>query len=66
MSLFDPMPIAISIAVTLACLLVTSRLAAAKGRSGPAWFGWTLVFGPLATIALIVLPRRASKDDEAL
>lgn len=36
--------------------LVNAGLAQLKGRSGLAWFGVSLLIGPLATLALVVRP----------
>lgn len=39
--------------------LINAGLAQGKGRSGMNWFLLSLVFGPVATLALVVLfPRR--------
>lgn len=41
--------------VTLA--LVNAGLAQGKSRRGGLWFLLSLVFGPLATLALVVMPK---------
>lgn len=41
--------------VTLA--LINAGLAQGKQRRGLVWFALSLVFGPLATLALVLMPR---------
>jgi hypothetical protein len=41
--------------------LVNAGLAQGKNRSGLLWFLLSLVLGPLATLALVVLPKVRSK-----
>ncbi|MDX8144263.1 hypothetical protein SK854_19255 [Lentzea sp. BCCO 10_0061] len=35
--------------------LINAGLAQAKGRSGLAWFLWSLLLGPVATFLIVVL-----------
>ena len=44
----------------LTLALVNAGLAQSKGRSGLVWFLWSLLFGPLATLLVVVRPRRDS------
>ncbi|MEW5835945.1 MAG: antitermination protein NusB [Lysobacterales bacterium 13-68-4] len=37
--------------------LVNAGLAQGKNRNGLLWFGLSLLFGPLATLALVLLPK---------
>jgi len=36
--------------------LINAGLAQAKGRSGLAWWALSLLFGPIATLLIVVLP----------
>lgn len=45
--------------ITLA--LVNAGLAQGKHRRGLVWFALSLVFGPLATLALVVMPKARQK-----
>jgi len=38
--------------------LINAGLAQGKGRSGLGWFLASLFFGPVATLVLILVPRR--------
>ncbi|MEV6930550.1 hypothetical protein AB0M46_39535 [Dactylosporangium sp. NPDC051485] len=37
--------------------LINAGLAQAKGRSGLVWWLWSLLFGPLTTLIVVVRPR---------
>ncbi|MET7418603.1 hypothetical protein [Dactylosporangium sp. NPDC005555] len=37
--------------------LINAGLAQGKGRSGLVWWAWSLLFGPLATLVVVVRPR---------
>ena len=37
--------------------LINAGLAQGKGRSGWTWWLWSLIFGPLATLFVVVRPR---------
>jgi hypothetical protein len=37
--------------------LVNAGLAQGKNRSGLLWFGLSLLFGPLATLVVVILPK---------
>ncbi len=39
--------------------LINAGLAQGKGRGGLAWFAISVLLGPLATLLVVVLPRRA-------
>lgn len=41
--------------------LINAALAQGKNRSGLLWFLLSLLLGPLATLALVVLPKVRSK-----
>lgn len=41
--------------------LINAALAQGKNRSGLLWFALSLVFGPLATLLLVLLPRVRSR-----
>jgi hypothetical protein len=41
--------------------LVNAGLAQAKGRSGLAWWLWSLLLGPVATLLIVVLPAVPSQ-----
>ena len=41
--------------------LINAGLAQGKNRSGLLWFLLSVVFGPLATLALVLLPRERAK-----
>ncbi|HEX7339503.1 MAG TPA: antitermination protein NusB [Rhodanobacteraceae bacterium] len=41
--------------VTLA--LINAGLAQGKGRRGLVWFALSIILGPLATLALVVMPK---------
>lgn len=41
--------------------LINAGLAQGKHRSGLGWFLLSLLFGPLATLALVVMPRLRQK-----
>jgi hypothetical protein len=40
-------------------MLINAGLAQGKGRSGLAWFLFSIVLGPLATLLIVVLPTHA-------
>ncbi len=37
--------------------LINAGLAQGKGRSGLVWWLWSLLFGPLATLVVVIRPR---------
>jgi len=41
--------------------LINAALAQGKNRSGLLWFALSLLFGPLATLLLVLLPKVRSK-----
>lgn len=52
-------------------MLINAGLAQGKGRGGLAWFAWSMLLGPLATLMIVVLPpiappQRPPSDDWAL
>jgi formate hydrogenlyase subunit 3/multisubunit Na+/H+ antiporter MnhD subunit len=49
--------------VSVALMPVAYDMARHRGRSARAWLGITLIFGPLAVLALLVLGKR---DSEAI
>jgi hypothetical protein len=46
------------IAIFIVCWLLCAHVAEWRGRSGKLWFWLGAVFGPLALIALALLPER--------
>ena len=42
-------------------MLINAGLAQGKNRSGLAWFLLSLLFGPLATLLIVVLPKPRDK-----
>ena len=55
--LFDPYPPFYYVGwPTLA--LINAGLAQGKNRSGLIWFFISLLFGPLATLVLVILPKK--------
>jgi hypothetical protein len=48
---------AIAILVFVACMYFSGQIASRKGRSLKAWLWLAAVFGPVALIAVAVLPR---------
>jgi hypothetical protein len=52
------MGLAILIFLSVACIYLSGRIASRKGRSLTAWLWLAAVFGPLALIAVAVLPQR--------
>ena len=37
--------------------LINAGLAQGKGRSGLVWWLWSLLFGPLTTLVVVIRPR---------
>jgi type IV secretory pathway VirB2 component (pilin) len=40
--------------------VINAGLAQGKGRSGMVWWLWSLLFGPLATLIVVIRPRSDS------
>jgi hypothetical protein len=47
----------VGVALSVACAVIAARRATAKGRRAPVWGVLGFLFGVLAIVALVVLPR---------
>ena len=47
--------------IFLTSAIAAGKLARARGRSVPAWVGWSTIFGPLPLILLLALGRKRMK-----